>query len=68
MNMDYMLEPPEPSHKERCIEAQVEDWLKNPVQGIEDAGLDIADYLDWDKLEDDFIKVAEDNYDSYVDD
>lgn len=68
MNMDWMLEPPEPSRKERYIEAQVEDWMKNPVQGIEDAVLDIADYLDCDRLEADFIKVAEDNYDSYVDD
>ena len=42
--------------------------MKNPVQGIEDAGLDIADYLDWDKLEADFVEVAEDYYDSYVDD
>lgn len=68
MNMDYMLESPEPSRKERCVEAQVEDWLKNPVQGIEDAGLDITDYLDWERLEADFVKVAEDNYDSYIDD
>ena len=68
MNMDWMLEPPEPSHKERCIEAQVEDWMKNPLRGAEEAGLDLEEYLDWGKLEADFAKVAEDYYDSYVDD
>lgn len=64
MNMDWMLEPPEPSRKERCVEAQVEDWLENPVQGIKEAGLYLEDYLDWDRLEADFIEVAEDYYDS----
>ena len=42
--------------------------MKNPVQGIEDAGLDLVDYIDWDSLEADFVKVAEDYYDSYIDD
>lgn len=64
MNMDYMLEPPEPSRKERCVEAQVEDWLENPIKGAEEANLDILDYIDWAKLEADFYAVAEDYYDS----
>lgn len=64
MNMDYMLEPPEPSRKERCVEAQVSAWLDNPIKGAEEANLDIWDYIDWDKLEADFTKVAEDYYDS----
>lgn len=64
MNMDYMLEPPEPSRKDRCVEAQVEAWLDDPIKGIEEANLDLADYIDWAKLEADFYSVAEDYYDS----
>ena len=62
--MDYMLEPPEPSCKERCVEAQVEDWMDNPIKGAEEANLNILDYVDFSKLEEDFTKVAEDYYDS----
>ena len=64
MNMDYMLEPPEPSRKERCVEAQVEAWLEDPIKGAEEANLNIWDYVDFSKLEEDFTKVAEDYYDS----
>lgn len=59
MNMDYRLEPPEPSREEIFIEYKVNEWLDDPASAIEELGLDIMDYLDVDKLENDLIKEAQ---------
>lgn len=59
MNMDYRLEPPEPSREEIFIEYKVSEWLDDPVSAIEELGLDLMDYIDWHKLENDLIAEAQ---------
>lgn len=70
--MDYMLEPPEPSKKETWVENKVEEW----VDGVElfiDAeatggkyGIDLYDFLNWDKLREALGERADELYEDMV--
>lgn len=63
--MDYMLEPPEPSKDEQWVDERVE-VMEEEVNNAIDLmvfdtiqGLDITDYIDWDKLRNDLYELAE---------
>ena len=63
--MNYMLEPPEPSKDEQWVDERVE-VMEEEVNNAIDLmvfetiqGLDIADYINWDKLRNDLYELAE---------
>ena len=63
--MDYMLDPPEPSKDEQWVDDRVE-VMEEEVNNAIDLmvfdtiqGLDISDYIDWDKLRNDLYELAE---------
>ena len=63
--MDYMLDPPEPSKDEQWVDERVE-VMEEEVNNAIDLmvfdtiqGLDISDYIDWDKLRNDLYELAE---------
>lgn len=63
--MDYMLEPPEPSKDEQWVDERVE-VMEEEVNNAIDLmvfetiqGVNIADYIDWDKLRNDLYELAE---------
>lgn len=63
--MDYMLDPPEPSKDEQWVDERVEvmeEEVSNAIvlmvfETIQ--GVNIADYIDWDKLRNDLYELAE---------
>lgn len=66
--MDYMLEPPEPSKKDEWVEKKVDEWLDSVELLIDEEAtatlypVNLYDYFDWDKLEIDLVKRAEEAY------
>ena len=63
--MDYMLDPPEPSKDEQWVDERVE-VMEEEVNNAIDLmvfdtiqGVNIADYIDWDKLRNDLYELAE---------
>lgn len=63
--MNYMLEPPEPSKDEQWVDDRVE-VMEEEVNNAIDLmvfetiqGVNIADYIDWDKLRNDLYELAE---------
>jgi len=63
--MDYMLDPPEPSKDEQWVDDRVE-VMEEEVNNAIDLmvfdtiqGLDISDYINWDKLRNDLYELAE---------
>lgn len=63
--MDYMLDPPEPSKDEQWVDDRVEAMEEEVNDAIDlmvfdtIQGLDISDYIDWDKLRNDLYELAE---------
>lgn len=63
--MDYMLEPPEPSKDEQWVDERVEAMEEEVNDAIGRVvfdtipDLDVADYIDWDKLRNDLYELAE---------
>lgn len=63
--MDYMLEPPEPSKDEQWVDERVEVMEEEVNDAIDlmvfetIQGVNIADYIDWDKLRNDLYELAE---------
>lgn len=63
--MDYMLEPPEPSKDEQWVDDRVEAMEEEVNNAIDlmvfetIQGVNIADYIDWDKLRQDLYELAE---------
>lgn len=63
--MNYMLEPPEPSKDEQWVDDRVEAMEEEVNNAIDLMvfetlqGVNIADYIDWDKLRQDLYELAE---------
>lgn len=66
--MDWYLEPPLPTDKERWVEAKVSKWLDNMALTIdgEVVDVDLFDYLDIGKLAKELTVRAEALYDDMV--
>ena len=66
--MDWYLEPPLPTGKERWVEDKVAKWLDNMALTIdgEVVGVDLFDYLDVGKLAKELTARAEALYDDMV--